>query len=836
MADHLPVFLLQYGGQWNDITSDVSQADPLAVNRIASEVGDAPKASSVDLTLEDPAGRYRIHNPTSPLYGITGRNTPLIVADAVLTEDFETFPLGITVSAGASVNGWARSTTSPYSGGWCFKSGATANSAFSDAIITVPAGANACLLRYRTDSQAGDVLRISSGGVLRQSVSGTGGAWAQLLVPCVPNSLGAREIYLRYLKDAAGAAGADAVYVDNLRFLFARTAAEVSSWRPERSLGFTPGQPRGRQTCGVTAEGLLRRIGNWTDVLQSAMTRSILARSRLIGAWPGEDGREATAMSNLVAGGRPAIANRVNFGEDESPGGGSTSMGLTVDCYVSGVFLPSTADGMQVSWAFRLPGIPGSGTLQPLFTVRTTNNYVWQISVNATTYRLDVAAPDGSVALGTSIGFGTGGEPNQWLTMRLKATETAGTISWELSWYPEGAPVLYVPSGTFAGTVGRAMKWYAPGNVHLDGGWLAYVYAIDDPAGNLLDGAAVNSFNGFTGELVADRFQRLLREEGLVGLIEGTAADTELMGAQRPEKLYDLLAECRDTDGGLIYDASTEIAVTLRTRQDLYTQPVALALTYGVNVAAPIAPALDDQGTANQVTATQRDGGSATATDLTTSMSVLAPPAGVGLYKRDVAVNLFTPDERLEQVASWWKGQGTVPGARYPSVVVDLDANPELEAAARAVRPGDRITITGLDPDVIDLMAMSIKDVQPDQKRRLITFGCLPYRQYNVGAYDDPVKRYDSSTSTLNAGYSSTASPMVIRFTARADGWSTTAVPYDLDVAGERIRVTAMGAITGTGPFTQSATVTRSINGVVKAQASGAPVHIHPAQLARYAL
>lgn len=830
MANHLPVFLLKYSGVWNDVTDDVSQGDPLTISTGGAEVSDALKASKVELTFEDPDGVYRVHDPSSPLYGLAGRNTPLYVAEDVLTETFESSPLGISVSAGSSANAWARSTTSPHSGSWCFKSGATANGAFSDAIITVPTGANLCIFWYRTDSSATDVLRVSSRSQDRFSVGGTGGTWTQVAVPCPPTSAGVRELYLRYQKDASGSAGADAVYVDDLRFMFSRAAVEISSWRPDRTLGFGPG--KGRQWCSVTAEGLLRRVGSWTEVLQSAMTRAILGWPGLLGFWPGEDGRSATAMSNLTTG-APATVTEVTFGDEESPGGGSTSVALDTASVLSGAFLAGSTTGWQVSWSFRLAAIPALAATQPLMRWSTSNGYTWVIGVTSTTYTIDVTDRLGVSVLGSAISFGTGAEPNQWITMRFMASVSGGTVTYELGWYPEGAPVIYFAGSTFAGSLGRLQSWRVTGNAYLNDGWLAYVYAVTGTTDDVLVDDITQSFNGFADETAGDRFVRLMGEEGLAYTLAGASADTELMGPQRPDRLYELLRECRDTDGGLMHDSQGEVGITMRTRQSIYGQSPALELTYGVDVADPLTPELDDLGTANQVTATQRDGGSATATDTTSSMSILPPPLGVGVYKKDVDVNV-SDESRLEQIAAWWRGQGTVPDARYSSVTVDLDANPELEADAQRVAPGDRLTIADLDPDLIDLMVLSAMDRQANQKRRTITYACLPYRQYEVAEYDDATKRYDSLTSTLNASYSSTASPMVVTFTNRDDAWSTVSEPYDWMVAGERITVTSMGAVTGSGPYTQSATVTRSINGVVKAQTAAAPVHI--ATPGRYAL
>jgi hypothetical protein len=59
----------------------------------------------------------------------------------------------------------------------------------------------------------------------------------------------------------------------------------------------------------------------------------------------------------------------------------------------------------------------------------------------------------------------------------------------------------------------------------------------------------------------------------------------------------------------------------------------------------------------------------------------------------------------------------------------------------------------------------------------------------------------------------------------RADVWST-ATPYDWLVAGERVTVTSMPSPTGTGPYLQTATVTRAVNGIAKIHAIGEAVHL----------
>jgi hypothetical protein len=833
VAKHPIRAFLNYTGTWTEVTTDVDQNDAVSVTQGGGEISSAPRPSRIELTFVDPNGIYRPDLPTSPLYGLAGRNTPLLLGDVLVTEGFESAGLAITVSPGASVNPWARSTTSPHSGTWCYQSGITADGAFSDAIIDAPAGATTCLLWYRTDSQATDVLRISTGGTLRKSVGGTGGTWTQIAVPIVVSSTGVRQVYCRYLKDASGSAGADAVYIDDVTFISGQMA-EISSWEPDRTLGFN-GAGRGKQWTAITAEGLLRRIGSWTDPLHSAMYRAIAGLTTLTNFWPGEDGRNASQMSSAL-GGEAAVVSDVTFNDDDSPGGGSTAMRLGPAGLVTGRFGASAdPSNGQVAWACKLASVPASTSYLPLFTSTWSNGYTWTISVRDIAYKIEVFDSAGTLLDSLSSIFLLG-NPDQWVTMRLQVSFAAGTVSWKLTWYvDQTAPVLATVTGSFAGTGGRPVQFTIASNTYTNDALFAYIYATSGATEDLLSSNIVNSFSGFPGELAGTRFLRLLREEGLGSELIGAATDTELMGPQRPDTLLALLQEIRDTDGGVLSDSAGQIGIALRTRQNVYRQTPALALTYGTNVAPPFKPVLDDLDTHNVVTVSQRDGGSATATDTTSSMSTLPPPLGVGTYKQTIDVNVLN-ESRLADLANWWLNIGTNSESRYAAVTIDLDADPSLEAAVTALKAGDRVTVAGATPDLIDLVVVGKVDTRNTQFRRTATLTCAPFRQYDVGVYDSTLKRYDSRTSTTSATLTATVGAIVVQFTDLRDAWSTVDCPYDWAVAGERIRVTAMGAVTGSGPWTQTATVTRSINGVVKTHAALEPIHMHPDQQARYAL
>lgn len=836
--------MLNYSGTWTDVTSAVSQGDGLKIGHGGGEISTAPKPSKVEMTFEDPDSVYRPYLATSPLYGLAGRNTPLLVGYDVVSEDFEDASLNITISAGASANPWARSTTSPHTGAWCLKSGATANSAFSDAIIDAPATATMCILWYRTDCQATDHLQIYVGDNIRVDVGGTGGTWTQVTLPIITTAAGGRRVYVRYLKDASGTAGADAVYIDDVRFINSRGVVEVSSWQPDRSLGFD-GAGRGRQWTAITAEGLLRRLGAWTEPVISDYARQILTTPGLSDYWPMTDPRGSGGFTNLVAGnsGRaiPAIpgdAGQIGeeMGDGESPGGGDTTMKLSSNGIATGKFTPISSTGYQIVLAFKLRStLTASNSLLLSWSDTGGLGYSFFLNVTNTTYGLQITDFSGSDVVNISALYGAGAEPDQWIQMRISISRSGGTVTWEHAWTAEGLGFSYGTSGSYSGPPSIPFEWVHFSAPELVGGWFGGMFLTTDTTADVFGTDYLDAIAGHDGETAGARFLRLTLDQGLVGTLLGLVADTELMGPQRPDTLLRLLQEIRDTDGGILIDSLNEVGVTYRTRQDLYAQTPALALTYGVNVAPPLSPVLDDNGTHNLITVTNRAIGSATVEDTTSAMGTAPPPTGVGKYKQEVNVNVHNAS-RLVALAYWWLNIGTVPDARYSSVTVDLDANTALEGDARTVMPGDRITIDDLDPDLVDLLVVAVSDVQKTQKRNTITYLCAPYRQYDVAVYDDTSKRYDSRTSTTNASSTTTATTIVVTFTDVRDAWSTTNAPYDWIVAGERIRVTSMGAVTGTGPWTQSATVTRSINGVVKSHAAGEPIHMHPDQQARYAL
>jgi hypothetical protein len=615
-----------------------------------------------------------------------------------------------------------------------------------------------------------------------------------------------------------------------------RAVAEASAWRPNRTVDFIPGTPsRGRRWVELTAQGVLCRVGTWTDPLHSPMYRMIRGIANLRGYWPMEDLSSATQMSNAYQGGQPATASDVQYAADPGPVGSEPAVRFGPAATINGRWSGNiSANNWQVSWASKMPSIPVSDVTFLSWT--TSNGQTWDfVYAGAGGFRWIVTAGDGTVIFNNVIAPGTGVLHTDWLSFRVKVSTSGGTVSVEPSWHsPAANSVNYGAVYTYAGTAGALRTWSRVGSAASDGANLAHFFAVTGVTDNLLSTQKINAINGYVGETAADRFSRLCSEEGLPWQISGTTALTRPMGPQTAATFLALLDEVETTEDALIYDRpSPNLGLMMRTRTDRYNQPVALALTFPDHIAPTLQEQFDYVGIANIVTVQQRAGGFAVSSDDTGPVSSADPPVGVGPYKKTYDVNVAS-ETVLQDLADWYRNRGTVPGSRYPQVTVDLNANPALLAAVAATDEGDVITITGLEPKVVRLQVIGIDDTG-DNFARKVTFTCVPDRQFGtIGIYDDTGSRYDGRGATLTSALTTSATSVSITVQDVTVAWSTTSVPYVWDLAGEDVTVTAITAPTGTGPWTQTATVTRSSNGIVKVHAAGETVQL--SDPVRYAL
>lgn len=618
-----------------------------------------------------------------------------------------------------------------------------------------------------------------------------------------------------------------------------RGYAEASDWDPDRTVDHVPGVS-GRSSVALTAEGVLRRIGTWTDPLRSPMYRSYSTIENSVGHWSLEGDSEATTLDNSVTGGpEGTITGTYTLGDSDAPLGAQQALKLSstpYDTEARGRFIGATVTGgWQMLFSFRMDVLPADGTYEALLAWTTTNGTTWQIMINNIAFRVQAVDSTNTLVLGSNV-LHTGSDVTKWLSFQLLVTQDGPDVDSQAAWYQEGdVGFTYWTPSSFLGAVGELDEWALQANPWTINAHFSHILGVGDPTDVFITTDTRDTLNGYNGERADRRLFRVLDLElGVDVSVRGFVTYEGMpMGPQRSGTALDIVREVLATEGGMISDYQFGIGLILYTRAWLYNQEPTLELTYPGDITPPFRARLTDDGVANIVTAKNRRGGEYTSRLDVGDMSTQPPPAGVGEYRKTVDVNVYD-ESQLKQISSWWRNRGTLGLAQYLELTVDLVANPGLRDDVLSVREGDHITVTGYAPDVLHFLVVGMTE-RKTSGTFTVTFAIEPYEIFMVGVYGQT--RYDSKTSTLNAGYSASATSMVVRFTDLRDRWSTTAEPYDWIVAGERIRVDSMGAVTGSGPYTQTATVTRGVNGVSKAQASGAPVHLHlDAPRGRYAL
>lgn len=627
--------------------------------------------------------------------------------------------------------------------------------------------------------------------------------------------------------------------------------AEVASWTPERTSDHVPGQNRGRSGVKVVGKGLLHRIGQWRDSLGSAYTRAVLLSGKDIAEfWPMEDKAGSTVAVSAVDGPdmEPPASTIFTLPDGSAlPPGGA----------------PKFGDGAGVPGMEPLPSFLNKGQLHSVVRTRTFDGYCidfvaqfppakddpfadydllkWTETGTYVTFTIEYSATNVYVfhsnAADAPLLINTGeasavfnaydGVPHFY---RFKVRQSGGNYFAQL--YIDGTARAvsdnFIPG--MAGTVGQ------PGDIQ----WNPGVISGNQPiaAGGLVVWASGQALaqpdfmewamNGYRDETANARYLRIMTTE--LGLPTAFSAGGERMGPQPAAPLLTHLKQIRDTDGGTIDDERFSTDVYFRTRSSLAGMASVLDLTYPGDVAVPFRKTIDDAGSKNVVTVENWNGKQITVRRETGPMSVQAPPAGIGEYPKKVDVNVQR-DDRMIDIANWHLAKGTLSDAQYREVTVDLVANPGLITAVTAVREGDHITVTGADPETVHLQVVGIIQTITSGTRT-ITFQTEPWDLFQVGVWDDPGTapwRWDTGSTKLQIARTTTQTAWTFE-TASVNDVLSTAVPYALMVAGERVTLTAMSAPVGTGPYVQTGTVTRSVNGVVKAQLIDTEVHVADAR------
>lgn len=602
-----------------------------------------------------------------------------------------------------------------------------------------------------------------------------------------------------------------------------RVSVEIPAWPRKRD------QSGLDATVPVEGAGIMRRLGTGASPLNSALRRGVTSGQTdgLIEYWPCEDEDGATRLASAVGG--PAMVMN-NAAADLAAFSGFT-------CSLP---LPTLAAATELRGAVRnhvptgeyalrfLIAVPDAGTTDGASLLEynfTGTASTWQLRYGTGgTVTVRAFADSGTSLLNAGpFGYTLDGALARF---GLELTQNGADIDWAIRALEPGAELGFVNSGTVAGqTFGRVTRVTGSPGGGTDGVTLGH-FTVQTEIESQYE--LKDELNAWAGETAGRRVERLCSEEDIGFRAVADLDDTAAMGPQGARSLLDLLRECEEADGGVLYEPRDTFGLAYRPRSSMYSLPPSLELDHAQNqLAAPLDPVTDDSTSANDVTAARADGASSRQVLEAGPMSV----ADIGRYDTSVTLNVAS-DTTLDDHAGWRLHLGTVDEDRYPSIQVRL-AHPEftgdaaLTADVRALDVGDRLLVTnppaGEPPEDVDQLAQGFTE-RLDQKTHDIAVNAAPARPWRVGIYDDTAAagyRYASDTTTAEA-LDTTETGVDVTVAAGEKGWSVADGSFGIMVGGERMTVTG---VSGTAP-SQTFTVTRSVNGVVKSHVAGVKVEL----------
>lgn len=614
-----------------------------------------------------------------------------------------------------------------------------------------------------------------------------------------------------------------------------RFHGEAASW-PQ---SWTPGDPNAR--IALEAGGLLRRMGASNASVQSPMRRAFTRTppAGLLSYWPAEDGSNATQVASglqsgaamRITSGAPSLAANSDFA-CSSP---VLSLNGAVLLGTPPAYTPASSPGSRSDAIIRwLMSVPSGGDTDGgcICSVLTTGGSITRLDLrySQASGALTLNAYNaGGALMWTSAPqpFAVNGQPvRASLEIRNQGSGNYGVTLATLT--PGASSALTWTSTSASGSVGRVARitFNAPPFAALSSTAIGHI-SFQATYTPLTDMA--NPLIAWAGEAAGARFARLCAEEGIQFRGIGNIADTVPMGAQTVETLATLVQECADADRGMWFEGRQFLGWGYRTRVSLGNQPPVIPLDYNQDhLSDALEPTVDDQTMKNDITVTSQNAGSSSRQVLDdgspNSVSI------VGRHDAELTINT-AQDSQLDSETAWILHTLTVNEPRYKAINVDLanSAMASLYWQILEAETGDRITVQNppawLPPGLVDQIMQGVTETL-GRKALYESWNGVPSRPWNTAHADDPAYgRADTDGSVLaSAATSASTSLLVATTTSGSPVWTTasTDMPFDINIGGERITVTAVSGSVSPQMFT----VIRSVNGVVKSQVAGADVRL----------
>lgn len=634
-----------------------------------------------------------------------------------------------------------------------------------------------------------------------------------------------------FLIQTAGAT----TWTDNHGLVWSLTGtAELSnrSYRYHGELSQTPkaADPSGTDVYSqATASGVLRRLGQAQTPLNSALYRAYLradSSHTLAAYWPCEDGPQATQIASGLPGGQalqisgsPQMSSNTQLPSSAAlpvlngsvwrspvPAGGTwtqTQMQLVVvfpasassetdEEVIASLFTAGAMARMDLRY-----GVAGVGSL----------NVVGYNAAGTQLFASAALVPAGSGVTGSAmlVNFG----------LQLSGS----TVQWTVTMYPRQAGGASQFAGTATGAAIAPVSSVAVNTLttcqQLAVGHIG-VFASSTP--NL-----IQQFNGWEGETAGARVQRLCTEEGIQARIVGHPELSIQMGPQSIQTLPNLLQECETTDRGMLFEPRTCLGIGYRTLYSMYNQQPAASVAYaGGQVDQGFASTADDQLTLNDVTVSNSDGSSARQILTSGTMSIQAPPNGVGRVDTQIQVNALS-DGYLAGIAQWILHTSTDAHDRFPVIPFNL-ARIETPMAVALADVGDLVAVTAppvwLQPDEIDQLASGFAETLGPYAVWQIDVNGIPAYPYTIASVAPAVSsaaaftgggfatHADTDGTTLGAALAPTDTTLTFVSLANYPAWTQNPAdfPFEVNVAGERVTVVGPGTTLATDPLLANGT------------------------------
>lgn len=614
--------------------------------------------------------------------------------------------------------------------------------------------------------------------------------------------------------------------------------------------------------CGMTAQGTLSRYSSKRADIKSTSRRYWTRQDGIIGYWPCEDGSGAVQVSSAIDPGIPAAIVECSFTGVEGFAGSDGCLVLETAGTSSAMFVANTYSDTG-AWGFifyfNLDDLPVSTAVLANIYPRNSTVRRWVVNIGGTSFDFQAISPSGAVLDSAGVSFGGPDPRTGWVALGMMFKQEGGNIRWETTWHQVGSTDTFThnPGGdTFAGTVGTLKEiFFNPTDAAYANARISQVIMTSFDY-ELFSSEFSEVSRAFSGETFGERWKRLNDEEGIACEWVGQLGDTEVVGPQPVDTLYSIHEQGAKLDGGLIFEARDSLEWVYVTGKSLGNRK-RLELSYSdSHLTNTPKPTGDGRYTLNDFTASREGGGSARyeATD-NRRKNVREPDdasPGVGRVERSDTYNA-NDDDRMYYIASNRVHLGTWDERIIPEMTVsthrsEISSDTSLLADIFSQDIGDAIAIVDtagspLPPNDANCATMGCTEVIKNMTHD-ISFNTVPSGPYQVAILDSesqehiPLLDVAGSETTLDGALNTTATSVSFKTlrTALAPIWvDDTNYPddigggltLDIDINGEIVRATSITAPTSDATYNyQTATVTRSVNSVVKSHADGTVIKL----------